>query len=61
MDADGYLSLAERLADVVNVDGDRVSPREATTVILEAKGVAACVRTAEEDSMGSWVRCCSGS
>ncbi len=59
LDADGYLSLVGRSADMIKTGAHRVSPLEIEEVVLELPGIAECAAVGVADPiLGEIVRVC---
>lgn len=52
MDKDGYIYLAGRNNDVINIGGEKVSPLEIENVALDCEGVSECACIGAEDPEG---------
>jgi len=56
VDADGYLSIAGRIKEIINRGGEKISPREVDEVLLDHPGVAQAVTFAlPHDKLGEEV------
>jgi acyl-CoA synthetase (AMP-forming)/AMP-acid ligase II len=58
IDAEGYLRLTGRLKEIINRGGEKISPLEVDTVLMDHEAVAQCVTFAmPHDKLGEEVAC----